>query len=169
MGKVPAYEQARLCILSPEIRNPRPHSVYAGSQSLHLAPNFVLRWPPEGSEVNMGCILHICLLNVCAPSFLSLIFSCHFHQYVCIPNHYDIFKNPKTERKKREPCPLPLRGVGFEACPPASWQPCLAASKINPFLPAYSMSQWLALLCDGTQSWVWLGSSYFLKHEEALY
>ena len=42
-------------------------------------------------KVNMGCMLHICLLSVHVPHFLinSHKFPCPFGQCVCNLNHYD--------------------------------------------------------------------------------
>lgn len=38
---------------------------------------------------------------------------------------------------------------------PSPYHPSLAGSPINPFLVTHLVSQWLALLCLGGQTWVW--------------
>lgn len=95
---VPAYQQG-LHSLS-KITSPRPHPVNTSSQSYTHATGDLLMSAARFClilmlslypKVNIGCMLHVCLLNAHAPSILmkSPKFSCLFPQYVCNPNPYN--------------------------------------------------------------------------------
>ena len=132
--------------------NPRPHPVCTSSSehvhSLSPSPKMVF-WLMSGAsfclismcrlhpKVNMGCMLHICLLSAHVPYFLmnSYNFPTLFINMHVIP----------TPMIKRKTCHLLLQEGGFKACLPISSFGCL--SYLYLFLAAYSVSQWLALLC----------------------
>lgn len=86
----------------PKIRSPRPPAVYTSSQSIcnpsspylqliswGQGAEFCLILILSSSTVNMGHMLHICLLSAHTPSFLmkSHKFPCPFHQHVRNLNH----------------------------------------------------------------------------------